>query len=374
MTGSTVVDSICRAFSLLLNLRKAEKGRCVVAAYPNQSFRSKTLVLLLGFPLILIALTTHAADESFFAGKMLTILVGFSPGGGVDTNARLVARHLASQIPGHPKVIVKNMPGAGGLLLANHLYHRAKPNGLEIGFPGRSYPLAPLLGDPGAKFDGTKFSFVGTVSQTVQALFVRSALGIRNLNELKKSKKQIVMPGLSNRSSNVMVPRILHKYLGWPLKSVPGYPATARTFLALETGEGDGIFANIESIKGVRPELLENGFLVPIVQTDSFFPGVPLLDDQLTKNVKRLLNLVRAPALWGVPLVGPPGIPQDRLAVLRAAFIKMTKQETFEKDAERVGLEIRPLNGKQLSELVKNVLNEVDPKLVEEYETVMKSN
>jgi tripartite-type tricarboxylate transporter receptor subunit TctC len=346
-----------------------------VAAYSNQKFRSKASVVLLGFMLVLIPLATHAADEPFFAGKMLTILVGFSPGGGVDTNARLVARHLARQIPGRPKVIVKNMPGAGGLLLANHLYHRAKPSGLEIGFPGRSYPLAPLLGDPGAKFDGTNFSFVGTVSQTVQALFVRSALGIRNLNELKKSKKQIVMPGLSNRSSNVMVPRILHKYLGWPLKSVSGYPATARTFLALETGEGDGIFANIESIKGVRPELLANGFLVPIVQTDSFFPGVPLLDDQLTtKNVKRLLNLVRAPALWGVPLIGPPGIPEDRLAVLRSAFIKMTRQERFKKDAERVGLEVRPLNGEQLSALVKNVLDQVDPKVVEEYETIMKSN
>lgn len=322
----------------------------------------------------LMALSSHAADESFFAGKTVTIFVGFSPGGGVDTNARLVARHMAKEIPGAPNVIVKNMPGAGGLLLANHLYHRVKPNGLAIGFPGRSYPLAPLLGDPGAKFDGEKFSFIGTVSQTVQALFVRSALGIDNLEELKASKKPIVMPGLSNRSSNVIVPRILHEYMGWPLKSVAGYPATARTFLALETGEGDGIFANIESIQGVRPEFIENGFLVPIVQTDPFFENVPLLSDVVTEEVERLLNLVRAPALWGVPLVGPPGIPEDRLEVLRAAFIRMTEQASFKKDAARVGLEVTPLNGGQLAKLVKNILNNADAKAVEEYKALMQSN
>jgi len=339
---------------------------------PNRGVRSTAFFAAFGLLLFAIPHAIHAADDSFFAGKTLTIFVGFSPGGGVDTNARLVARHLAKQIPGAPKVIVKNMPGAGGLLLANHLYHRAKPNGLAIGFPGRSYPLAPLLGDPGAKFDGRRFSFIGTVSQTVQALFVRSALGIKNLTELKKSKKQIVMPGLSNRSSNVVVPRILHRYMGWPLKSVSGYPATARTFLALETGEGDGIFANIESIKGVRPEFLEKGFLIPIVQTDPFFPGIPLLHDEVTKEVQRLLNLVRAPALWGVPLVGPPGVPADRLAVLRSAFVKMTRQESFQKDAARVGLEVKPLDGTQLSKLVKEVLNNADAKVVEQYKAVMK--
>jgi len=340
----------------------------------NKSARMQTLFAVVGFLLLSFPLTTHAADDSFFADKTLIIFVGFSPGGGVDTNARLVARHLAEKVPGNPRVIVKNMPGAGGLLLANHLYHRAKPNGLEIGFPGRSYPLAPLLGDPGAKFDATRFSFIGTVSQTVQALFVRSALGIEDLAELKASKKPIVMPGLSNRSSNVIVPRILNEYMGWPLKSVSGYPATARTFLALETGEGDGIFANIESIRGVRPEFLEKGFLTPIVQTDPVFADVPLLSDEVTPEVQRLLNLVRAPALWGVPLIGPPGIPEDRLAVLRTAFLQMAEDPSFEKDAKRVGLEVKPLDGKQLSELVENVLTHADDKVVGEYKNLMKGN
>jgi len=332
------------------------------------SARSGSLAALAAL-LVLIPLQSQAGEESFFTGKTLTIYVGFSPGGGVDTNSRLVARYLTKQIPGAPKVIVKNMPGASGVLLANHLYHREKPNGLAIGFPGRSYPLAPLLGDPGAKFVTTKFSFIGTVSQPIQVLFLRSALGIKNLDELKRTKKQIYIPGLSNRASNVMVPRVLKKYMGWPLNAVPGYTATAKMHLALESGEGDGIFSAIESIKGTRPDLFES--LVPIVQTGPYFPGVPLLRDEITEDVKALLDLIRAPALWGVPLIGPPGIPENRLAVLRKAFIRMTEQEVFKRDAKRQGLQVKPLNGEELEKVVKGVLTNASDKVVSEYKSIM---
>jgi tripartite-type tricarboxylate transporter receptor subunit TctC len=280
-----------------------------------------------------------------------------------------VARYLTKQIPGSPRVIVKNMPGASGVLLANHLYHREKPTGLAIGFPGRSYPLAPLLGDPGAKFVSTKFSFIGTVSQPIQVLFLRSALGIKNLDGLKRTKKQIYMPGLSNRASNVMVPRVLKKYMGWPLNAVPGYTATAKMHLALDSGEGDGIFSAIESIKGTRPDLVVS--LVPIVQTGPYFPGVPLLRDEITKDVKALLDLIRAPALWGVPLIGPPGIPENQLAVLRKAFVRMTEQEEFKRDAKRQGLQVKPLNGEELEKVVKQVVTNASDKVVSEYKSIM---
>lgn len=322
---------------------------------------------------VLFSVQSLGAEKSFYAGKTLTLFVGFSPGGGVDTNARLVARHLTRQIPGEPKVIVKNMPGASGVLLANHLYHRAKPDGLAIGFPGRSYPLAPLLGDPGGKFDPLKFSFVGTVSQQTQVLFLRSDRGIKNLDELKRSKKTLNLPGLSPRSSNVMIPRVLAQYLGWPLNAIPGYTSTGKRVLAVEAGEGDGTFLNTETIEGARPDLVQSGFLIPIVQTRAYFKDVPLLDDHLTDEVKPLMGLIQAPSLWGVPLIGPPGIPQDRLNALRAAFMKMTEQEDFRRDAQSRGVEVQPLNGVQLRELIERIVKGSNDKVVAEYKKLMKA-
>jgi len=308
-----------------------------------------------------------AAD--FYAGKTVTVIAGFRPGGGVDNNARLVGAHIGKFIPGNPTVINKNMPGAAGGRLANHMYNKAKPDGLMIALPGRTWMFSKLFKDPGVRFDPLKFAYIGSPGPVNNKLWIRADLGIKTIDELKKSKRQVVYGGLAQRASNTVIPRILGRD-GFPIRALHGYKGTANIMLALEQKEVDGIFASESTLRNNRGDLIDNKVIIPLLQAKPFEPGLPLLDDQLSASAKPLVKLVLASSNFGVIALVPPGTSKAHVDILRKAYSDMMKDAAFKADATKRAISVdKPLTGEEVLAELKDVLEGADQKVVNEYLT-----
>lgn len=320
------------------------------------------LTVLLSF-----AATPLAAQSDFFSGKTILLYVGFSPGGGVDGEARIAARHLARFIPGNPTILVKNMPGAGGIVLANHIYKGVEADGLTLAMPGRSgFLLSKIVKDKNVNYDLAKFAYIGGAGSTNSILWLRKDSGITDVAQLKSAKKEIVLGAWSARSQNAIVPKVLRQYEGWPFKVVHGYPGTNEVLLAIERREVDGLYSHQGS---VRPEMIASGELIPIVQTFEEFPNVPTIGNLITNpKEKALLDLLSAPSRIGLPLLAPPGISADRLEILRKSYAQMVKDKEYVEEAERRGLPVgQPINGEELQQLIAQTLSSVPDDVLQEY-------
>lgn len=318
----------------------------------------------------LLAVAGGARAQDFYAGKTLTVIAGFPPGGGVDGEMRVLTRYLAKYIAGQPTIVSRNMPGAGGIVLANHLYTTAAADGLVIGFPGRSgFLLSNVVPQSGISYDLTRFSYVGGAGSAANALWLHRRTGVTSLAELRRTKKEIVIGALNARSENAIAPRVLASYEGWPLKVVTGYPGFNEVLIALERGEVDGLFSHEGSVANSRPDLIASGAVKPIAQSYDAFPGVPVLADVVTDpNARALLGLVTTPSTIGLPLLGPPGIPQERLDILRTSYMRLMEDQEYRADADKRGLPVgRALAGAELHKLVVQSLSHVPERVAKEY-------
>src|SRR5882757_8794897 len=308
--------------------------------------------------------------QDFFAGKTLSIVAGFPPGGGVDGEMRVLARYFAKYIPGNPVIVSRNMQGAGGIILANHLYNVAAPDGLTLGMPGRSgFLLSNVVPQKGINYDITKFSYVGGAGSAANALWVSRRTGITSLADLKASKKELVIGALNPRSENAIAPRVLAKYEGWPLKVVSGYPGFHEVVIAIERGEVDGLFSHEGSILNSRPDMVANGDVRPIAQSFDAMPGIPVLPNVVASaDARALLGLVTAPSQIGLPLLGPPGIPAERLEVLRTSYMRLMDDQEYRTEADRRGLPVgRAIGGAELQALIVRSLSHVPDAVVKDY-------
>ena len=210
------------------------------------------------------------------------------------------------------------MPGAGGIVLANHLYNVDAPDGLTLAMPGRSgFLLSNVVPQKGISYDLAKLSYVGGAGSAANALWIRKSAGITSLADLKARKQDLVIGALTARSEDAIAPRLLASYEGWPLKVVTGYAGFQEVLIAVERGEVDGLFTHEGSIQNTRPDMVASGVLRPLVQSFASFPGVPVLADVVANpDAKALLALVTTPSRIGLPLLGPPGIPAERLEIL----------------------------------------------------------
>lgn len=334
----------------------------------NRGWRIGLSAAVLGGVIGLLPVAAGAQD--FYAGKSITLFAGFPPGGGVDGEMRIVAQHFARYIPGNPTIVAKNMPGAGGIILANHLYNNTEADGLTIGMPGRSgFLLSNIVKAKGVNFDLAKFSYIGAAGSTNSILWLRAETGIATVKDIKSAKKEIVLGAWSSRSQNAIVPKVLSQYEGWPFKVVHGYPGTSEVVIALERGEIDGMYSHEGSIHNTRPDLISSGKLKPIVQTFEDLPNVPVLSDVITNPKERaLLSMLNTPARIGLPVLGPPSIPQDRLEVLRKSYAQMANGKAYQQEAEKRGLPAgRPLGGVELQKLVTTALSSVPDEVLQEY-------
>jgi tripartite-type tricarboxylate transporter receptor subunit TctC len=311
----------------------------------------------------------QAADD-VFAGKTINIVAGFPPGGGVDGEMRVLARFLAKYIPGQPGIVPRNMQGAGGIILANHLYNMAAADGLTLGMPGRSgFLLSNVVPQKGINYDLARFSYIGGAGSAANALWVHRRTGITSVADLKRLRTPIVVGALNARSENAIAPRVLESYEGWPLKIVTGYPGFSEVLIALERGEVDALFTHEGSIANSRPDLISSGVVKPIVQSFDAMAGVPILADVvLDSNARALLGLVTTPSHIGLPLLAPPGIPSERLEILRQSYLHLMDDAEYRAEADRRGLPVgRAVSGAELQQLIAQKLSAVPERLVKEY-------
>ncbi len=330
------------------------------------AFRS----LLLGAASLMLALLpglpqAHAQD--FYRGKSMTLFAGQPPGGGIDSEMRLVAQFFGRHIPGEPAIVPRNMPGAGGMILGNHLYGVAKPDGLTLGMPGRSgFVLAPIVRATDTKYDLRKFTWIGSSASSNFVLWMRRQSNIKSFDDLKNAKRQIIIAGSGSTTANSVMPEVLAKYEKLPIKVVRGYPGIAGAVLAVERGEADGVLCQRASI---RPDMLSSGALVPVFQLFDVEPNLPVLE-RLVSNPKEkaLLDLLSAPQRLGLAVIAPPGLSAELTRVLRQSYLKMVASKPYLDEAVKRGFDVgQPNTGEEIAAYVAGTLMAFPAETINEY-------
>ena len=312
---------------------------------------------------------------AFHDGKTIRVIVGLAAGGGYDTYARLVARHLGRHVPGKPGVIVENMTGAGGLIAANHLYKIAKPDGLTMGHFNGSHMMGQVLGAPGIEFDARKFEFLGAaVKEDVVCGFTKAS-GITSFEKWMAARTPVKLGGVSTGSPVDNSAKILKAALGLPLQIVSGYKGTAEIRLAADSGELSGACWAWESMRATWRAGLDAGQVVVVLQlTDKGFPdlpGVPLaISFAKTDDARQLIQMAHYAGAYARPFYLPPGTPKERVRILRTAFEETLTDKAFLAEAEKIKLTIDPVNADELTRMV-NGLFTLDPVLLARLKDVL---
>jgi tripartite-type tricarboxylate transporter receptor subunit TctC len=311
---------------------------------------------------VLVAAATPGRAQSpaeFYKGKTVDLYIGYSVGGAYDLYARMLARHLGSHIPGNPTVVPKNMEGAGSLRLANWLYNVAPKDGTAIGIIGRGTGFDPILNNQKAQFDGTKFSWIGSANNEVSICVAWDTSGISKFDDLLG--KELVVGGTSASADTDQFPKILNGVLGTKFKIVTGYPGGNEVGLAMERGEVQGRCGwSWSSVKSTHLQWYrEKKFHILVqlaLEKHPDLPDVPLVVDVAKNDEQRkILELIFARQVMGRPFLAPPGVPDDRAAVLRQAFINTMTDKNFLADADKAKMEITPVPGDQISKLVTRI-------------------
>jgi len=312
-----------------------------------------------------LAASRRAPAADVYRGKTLTMIVGFAPGGGVDSQARTIARHLVRFIPGQPAMIVQNMEGAAGAVAANYV-NRAAPDGLTISTPGRSWFIEGVVRGPSIGFDPTRFTYIGSAGGSNSVAYVRAATGIRSFADLKAAARTITFGSLAATTPTAMVPLMLAG-LGLPVKVVLGYVSTARVLVALEQGEVDAMFTVADSFAR-RQDLISKGVVVPILQSKPGLPDLPLLRDILPARDAPLITLVMGTDSFGLPLVGPSGMAADTTEILRKAFADMVADADYRADALKADLPVgAPIEGAELAAMIREIASSATPEIIAAY-------
>ncbi|MBT3989839.1 MAG: hypothetical protein HN884_16830 [Rhodospirillaceae bacterium] len=300
--------------------------------------------------------TLAQSVADFYKGKTITMWVGYSPGGGYDTYARTVARYMTNHIPGNPKIVVKNKPGAGSMLVANELYNVLPKDGTAIGVIGRGMPMEPLLGNSSAKFDASKFNWLGSANNEVSVCVSMKSTGITDWKQLLT--KQMTVGGTGAGADTDTFPKVMNNILGTKLKLVTGYPGGTDVNFAMERGElGGRCGYSWTSLKSRKADWLKEKkvtvFLQMSTEKHADIPDVPFIMD-LAKNDKerKILSFIYARQAWGRPFLAPPGVPADRVNALKAAFMATMADPKYKKDAVKQRLEVGPISGDQISKLM----------------------
>lgn len=305
-----------------------------------------------------VALVETAAAQSveeFYRGKSVNLVIGFSVGGGYDLYARHLARHMGKHIPGNPTIVPQNMTGAGSLRAANFLYSAAPKDGTTFGTFARTTGINPLL-ESGAKFDGTRFSWLGSVTDDVSTCITWHTTPVKTWKDFLT--KPVTLGGQGPSSEPDIFARLYKNVFGAPIKLVAGYPGTNEISLAMERGEVDGLCGlSWSTIKTRHAKWLAEKKINVIVQS-SFkrvpeLGDVPLVMEQTNDKEKlQILKLILAAQEMARPFAAPPDIPADRKAALIAAFDRTMKDPDYLADAVKMKIDVNPVSGKDIDALL----------------------
>jgi len=343
-------------------------------SFKNSRVQAFKVIGLLIFSLLELLnplnLERASAQTPFYQGKTIRIIVGYQPGDNHDQYARTYARFMGKHIPGNPTFVVQNMPGAGSMIAANHIYTMTKPDGLTLGSFGGALIMAQITGRKEVQFDWPKYGWIGTPYRAGHLLFMRSDAAQKTLEQLRQTNDPPRCSATGVGSTGYDVPRLLEDTLGLKFKVISGYPGGADQDLAMERNEVQCRAITIDGFFGREPFISwhKKGFVRVWLHTEkqrhAKIPEVPsvfeLLDQYNASEAKRRLVHTYL-GLWGfgsMPILTTPGIPAERLKLLRDAYAKMFTDPEFIEDTAKKGWEPRPVSGEELGALAKEVVNQ----------------
>jgi len=317
----------------------------------------RMLAACMGLALAGLTQQAKAADVGdFYKNKTVSIVIGYSVGGGYDTYARLLSRYLGAHIPGRPNIVPQNMPGAGSIKAANYMYSVAPKDGTAIGTFGRTVPVAPLLGTSGAAFDATKFAWLGSISKDTSLCVTSQRSPVKTWDDFLKTLSTL---GGEGAGSDPDVFSLLYKNVfGAKIKLVSGYPGTNDTSLAMERGEIDGFCGlSWSTLKSRHPDWLKNKSINLIVQAgikkEPELGDVPFAPDLAkTDEQRQILKLILVSQAMARPFTAPPGLSPDRKAALVAAFADTLRDRAFLDEARKESLDVDPVSAGELDALL----------------------
>ena len=333
-----------------------------------------------GFLLVIIVLVAGSFAPSAFAqdafkDKTLTFIVGYSPGGTYDQYTRLLARHISKYLPGNPTRIVENMTGAGGIIAANHLYNRVKPDGLTIAAWASPLILQHIMGNDAIKFDGRKVGWLGIPGPYDTACHFNSQSGIKSMDDWINAKRPMKIASIGPGTSLSDVPKLLKAALNLPLEMVEGYKGGAEARIAVESGEVDGLCASWQATKVTWRSQMDAGKINVVLQaTFKSHPDlkkVPLaINYAKSEEAKTLLRVADNVHVYQFPFSVAPGTPPDRLQILQQAFVRTFKDRELNAEADKSQLEVAPIDGVTTAKTFAG-LYELNPTLIAKLKDIL---
>jgi tripartite-type tricarboxylate transporter receptor subunit TctC len=314
--------------------------------------------------LLLAAFATLAAAparaESPYDGKTVTIVTSTGVGGVYDLTARVIARHMGRHLPGNPTLIVQNMPGGGNVLATNYMYNIAAKDGLTIASIHNAMPLHQVLDGRGVRFDAAKFNWLGSTGSENEVILVWRTAGITTIRQAME--REVVLGSTGAGSGLSIIPTAMNNVLGTRFKLVIGYKSSEDINLALERGEVQARAFGLNSIVAQHADWLTGGKVAFLAQAgvkrDKDLPDVPLITELAATDTQRaILKLISAPAGLGHPYLAPPGVPPERLALLRNAFAATLRDPLFLAEVDKLMIAIDPMSAEEVAAIVADTIN-----------------
>ena len=329
--------------------------------------------IVFGAVAVLTAFSARA--DPYFHGKTIAVVTSTGAGGTYDVTARLIARHMPRYIPGNPTMIVQNMPGGGNVLATNFMYAVAPKDGTTIASIHNAIPLHQVLDGRGVRYDAAKFNWLGSTGPETEVIIVWHTAGVGTIEQAKE--KEIILGGTGAGSGLVIIPTAMNNLLGTKFKMVMGYKSSEDINLALQRGEVQARAFSLVSITSQRADWIKEkkiSFLVQVgAKRDKDLPDVPLLTELAASDEQReILKLISSAPGLGRPYIAPPGVPADRLAILRNAFDATLNDKAFLAEAEKLQMDIDPMRADETARIVGDVIN-APPDLVAKAKAAMGS-
>jgi len=310
-----------------------------------------------------------AQSEADFKGKTIRLIIGTSPGGGVDLYARVVAQFLGRHLPGEPVLVPQNMPGGSSVVAANYVYNMAKPDGLTLGALQGGAFFDQILGRDTAKFEWAKFTWIGSPERLEAQLYMRADSPYKTLEDIRRAAEPPRCGGAGTGATGYFVPKVLEETLGLKFKTVTGYQSGGEIDIAVERGELHCRAFDIGSFVGRDPTRtwFKNGYVKSLIQTgrrrDARLGDVPtlyeLMDKQKTSDaLRRMATVVLSSGGFGRPMVAPPGMAADLARTIRTGYEKMLKDPEFIAEVKKRRYDLEPVSWEEMQNLAKEVTSQ----------------
>jgi tripartite-type tricarboxylate transporter receptor subunit TctC len=352
---------------------------------PAQPKQRTAMMLRRVFPFLLVLFWNYdlLAQTPYYQGKTIRLVAGTPAGSVYDSYARLMAQFLPRYIPGTPNIIVQNMPGVASMVAANYIYSIAKPDGLTIGAIQPALYFDQLVGRKEVQFDWQKFSWIGNTTVSHHLLYIRADAPYKKIEEIRQSSVAPKCGSEGTASSAYYIPKLLEETLGAKFNVVTGYNAGTEVDLAVERGEVQCRAFTIAAFFAREPfhTWRKNGFVRVLIQTgkkrDANLPDVPSLHEfmdryKTTDSSRRLADVILAANEIGRPIIGTPGIPTERLKILRDAFSKAVNDRELLEEAQKKRLELDPVSGEELQTLASEIMAQ-PPEVIERMKKLLGS-